>query len=166
MPGGGTFGDPIGEGLYLLDHSEAEPRARDARDSFEAAFLRECPDDVSPETWLARLHACAAEGLWDDKEMVRLREKADALAQKAYTEVLTTPVDPEVRDELGPDWGSDDDGNWFTENAAIKATQAGQMYTDLADSWNSIAEYWERLQEEFEADPDEFVAQILDGDYL
>jgi hypothetical protein len=165
MPGGGTFGDPIRDGRYLLDSLEVEAWAVNARETFEAAFLRKCPDDTSEETWLARLHECAAEGLWDDEEMAQLEEEADQLAGEAYARVISSPVDPRRKKALErAGWGSDDDGNWFTLDAAIKATEAGQMYENLGYRWKSRAEYWDGLQKEFEADPEGFVARVLNGE--
>lgn len=164
MPSGGTFYDPLSEGLHALEHDEVEGRAHQARDEFEAAFMAKCPDDASPDAWLLKLHECTSEGLWEDGWDGEAREEAEQLVEKAEAEFLETPVARDQSDALGPEWGSDGDGNWFTEDAAIWITEAGEIYKGIAGSWAGYAEYWESLLREFEADPDGFVARVMSGE--
>jgi hypothetical protein len=162
MPSDGTFDDPLSEGLQHLDHNR--DWADDARCTFESAFEAQRPEGISPEAWLAKLHEYASDGVWDQEFLDELDAEAERLVEKARAEYLQTPVDPEVSGALGPDWGSDGDGNWFTEDAAIWITEAGKLYKDLSSGWAGYAEYWTTLLEEFEADPDGFVTQVLGTD--
>ena len=79
--------EEILQAIEAGEHHESAARA--ARESFEATFEGERPQDVSPEAWLARLHVFAADGVWNEDFL----DEVDSGAWARYAEYWTDLAD-------------------------------------------------------------------------